>query len=369
MKKTSDKITNAIIVLAIIWVICVPGMKLIFYLTADIKSLFGSDVKNEISRYDKNDFGSLTFEDITPGPLCRGNAAIGSHGPFFLMVKIDRGEGPVDESNINKDPRYSDDREKIQFVITQGTGVIRPFSENKSFWDDYTLFDKKYTFTTDVHGQVIVAFYPSMFSYGGDCSVNATVLDNPKVTGSVGFYWQPCQLRETDFHDAIEKFVEWHNQVRLINRTEEMKDVTDYGVPQLVWPGINAPPHNPAPDLLKIQDGNDEYEGNVTPIENLTYDSFVKETGRVPWGITEDNVILISKVNGRFFLWFYDRKDGVLKERITIPSEFGFGCSDSQMGYEAINGTLFQSSQTSSICSGQMTANNAQFKLTVTLAQ
>lgn len=364
MKSIFDKITNVIIVLAIIWIVCVPGMKLFFYVSAEIKALFGSDVKYRIARYDKNDFVNLTFEDVTPPPLCRGNASIGSHGPFFVMVKIERGEG-----QLNKDPRYPDDREKIQFDITQGTGVIRPISDDKSFFDDYTLFEKTYTFTTDEHGQVIVVFYPSIFSYGADCSIRATVLDNPKVTGSVDFYWQPSRLREEDFHDAIQKFVDWHNKVKLINRTEEISDVTDYGVPQPAWPGINVPLPDPTPNLLKVQDGNDEYRGQVTPIENLTCDSFEKITDRVPWGITEDNVILISKIKDRFFLWFYDRKEGVLKERITIPSEFGFGCSDSQMGYETINGTLFQTSQTSAIYSGQTAENKSESKITVTLAQ
>jgi hypothetical protein len=84
-----------------------------------------------------------------------------------------------------------------------------------------------------------------------------------------------------------------------------------------------------------------------------------------------NNIILYSESpDGSFVLWFYDKDDGVLTERITIPSARGneLDCSEADMEYQNINGTLFQSSQLYRIFSGHKVTSKSLSKMTVTLA-
>ena len=158
------------------------------------------------SRYQNNDFEKMAFEDITPPPL-GGHISVGTRGPFFMMVKIDRGQGPD-----SKDPRYPGDRDQIRFTVTQGKGAVKLITSGKNLWDNLTLFQKTYTFTADEEGQVFAVFYPSVFCYEADYAITAVVLNNPKLTGDIRFFWRPYALDGDDFKKTIQKYVDWYNK-------------------------------------------------------------------------------------------------------------------------------------------------------------
>lgn len=311
-----------------------------------------------------HDFMPVAFVNLIPPSFLKtedGQITIGPQGPFFMMVKIYMG----------KDKNYGYDGvpgDKVQFEIMEGSGVIKPLSPGGTV-SEALVTPGLYTFTTDQQGQVRAVFYPSPSSTNSEYYIVATVLNNPRLTNRIEFFWKTSPLNDQYFHDTIQKFVDWHNKTRLINRTEDVVDYPDYSFLK-TWQEVYAP-QPAAPYTLTVRNGVYEDRGNSMPSTVITYGSFLQLTGRQPWGIDGNDVILYSKdPDGSFVLWFYDKYNGVLTERITIPTvtTFYLNSSEADMEYQNINGTLFQSSQLYQTFYGSNVMSKSLSKMTVTLA-
>jgi hypothetical protein len=316
-----------------------------------------------IFMYKSRYFFPFGFVDYTPPPFIKTKdnpIVIGPQGPFFMMVKSYTGEKDYGGAGHQGD--------KVQFEIMEGTGVIKPLLPDGTV-SESLITPGLYTFPTDERGEVRAAFYPSPSNNNSEYYIVATVVNNPKLTNRIEFFWKTSPLNDQDFHDTIQKFVDWHNQTRLIDRTEQVVDYPDYSF-FTRWEEVYLP-QPAAPYTLTVRNGVYEDRGNVMPSNAITYNTFLQLTGRQPWGVEGNNIILYSESpDGSFVLWFYDKDDGVLTERITIPSARGneLDCSEADMEYQNINGTLFQSSQLYRIFSGHKVTSKSLSKMTVTLA-
>jgi hypothetical protein len=363
MNQHSNKIIGGIAALVVILALWGLTRREIYYSTHEAGAGRVNGFKERAARYKNNDFQKMFFEDVTPPPL-GGHISVGTRGPFFMMVKIDRGEG-LD----NSDPRYPGDRDEIQFTVTQGKGAVKPMTSGKNIWDNLTLFQKTYTCTVDEKGQVTAVFYPSVFCFESEYAITAVVLNNSKLTNEIRFYWRPYPLDEDDFRKTSQKYVEWYNKTRLINRTAQVYVNTWNEGATVMGEEDSTPVPTATPGLLVVRNGSSAYQGESETNPEMTPDSLEREMKWRPWGYSDANVIFISRDEDEsYHFWFYEEDGGVLREKITIPSLSRIDSSESDMEYKNINGTLFQSSQVDMVYSGKILTQKTESKIVVTLS-
>ena len=329
-----------------------------------------------VEQLNANNYSKIALMDITPPPLNPNHVSIGARGPYLLFLKINRGEDPQAQ-----DPRPEGDREQVEFTIRQGYGVIKPFLEKRGFWDSFALFHQ-YTFSADDHGQVLAVFYPSAFSrtffgnfitksIGREIIITAKVLNNPNITNEVTYEWTPVDLHPEDFDQAVNAFVGWHNQTRLIDRTEVGTEVPSYvdedtnRFDQAL--GITPPP--PPPVIMNIvQEGMATSNGQDVPNGEYSY-HFFWHTGREPWGYMGKNVVFISReFTNSVDFWIYDPATGLMIDKVRYPAPSGLGAQEDQSEYQQINGNYFHAGELSLSYYGQVNTYRWEMKTAVTLA-
>ena len=326
-----------------------------------------------VEQLNANNFSKISLMDITPPPLDPNHVSIGANGPYFMFLKINRGESPEAQ-----DPRYAGDREQVEFTIRQGFGVIKPFLEERSFWDSFAL-THRYTFSADGHGQVLAAFYPSIFngtvltkSLGRGIVISAKVLNNPKITNEVTYEWNPADLRREDFDRAVNAFVDWHNKTRLVDRTEEGSEVSNSMDEDTIRfdQALGLAPPPPSPVITNtIQGGKAVSNGQEVPNFEYTPRYFYARTGREPWAYMGGNVVFISReIPGTVDFWAYDPATGLMKDKVQYPSPSGLGAQEHRTEYQQINGNYFHLDDQSLSYYGQVNTYQWEIRTAVTLA-
>lgn len=351
------------------------AMVLLYYLVGGFfYHSWDGNFRQRVEQLNANNFSQIALMDITPPPLDPDHVSIGPQGPYFLFVKINRGENPGAQ-----DPRYPTDRDQVEFIVRKGCGVIKPLTAEKSLFDALTL-THEYTFSADEHGQVLAVFYPSVFnrpiftkSMGRDIVITAQVVNNPKITNELTYEWTPVSLVPEDFKRAVEAFVDWHNKTRLVDRTEtgtEVPSSVDGDSAQFDQAlGITPPPSLPIVSTT-VQGGKAQCNGQDVPNEEYSYDYFFSRTGREPWGYTGGNVVFISReFTGSVDFWAYDPATGLMKEKVRYPSPSGLGAQEDLSEYQDINGNYFHYDELFLDYYGRTNTYRSELRLAVALAQ
>jgi hypothetical protein len=291
-------------------------------------------IEDEAKKFDNNDFPSIAFEDTTPATFKDPDLVVRPQGPFFFSVKIDRGPKAWDM-------RYAPDRDHILFTVVKGSGVVKTLGDDKKIWDDFITHQTS-TLIDDQSGNLIAVFYPSRFCSKPVIEVTAQVMGNPKLTNTLDFQYKTSPLPMADFHQALQKFVDWHNRLLDIDRTETT--INNWNLAAV--PGASMTPSpTPTPMVCTVKKRVITQYGHSIHGEPLTEASrWTGPYAEQPWGETPSSVVVYSYFpqTHSFQFSYHDKDTGLVNRGFGIMSGSPVLVFDNQ--YQQIEGNWFRAS-------------------------